>query len=77
MKRFFLVLLSCLLISTYMVGQSGKVFDQLSMESSILKMDRNYAVFLPPDYEHSTRDYPVLFLLHGAGDDQTGWVQFG
>src|SRR5690606_5540942 len=21
--------------------------------------------------------YPVLYLLHGAGDDQTGWVQFG
>jgi enterochelin esterase-like enzyme len=32
---------------------------------------------LPPDYETSQRSYPVLYLLHGAGDDQTGWVQFG
>ena len=28
-------------------------------------------------YEISKRDYPVLYLLHGSGDDQTGWVQFG
>jgi enterochelin esterase-like enzyme len=47
------------------------------MESSILKMDRKYAVYLPPDYDTSSRDYPVLYLLHGAGDDQTGWIQFG
>src|SRR5690606_8124980 len=23
------------------------------------------------------RSYPVLYLLHGAGDDQSGWIQFG
>ena len=40
-------------------------------------MDRKYSVYLPPDYESSQRSYPVLYLLHGAGDDQTGWVQFG
>jgi enterochelin esterase-like enzyme len=40
-------------------------------------MDRKYAIYLPPDYEISSRSYPVLYLLHGGGDDQTGWVQFG
>ena len=40
-------------------------------------MERKYAVYLPPDYESSQRSYPVLYLLHGSGDDQTGWVQFG
>lgn len=58
-------------------AQTGKVFDNLSMKSEILKMDRKYAIYLPPDYEISERSYPVLYLLHGAGDDQTGWVQFG
>ncbi len=47
------------------------------MKSEILKMDRKYAVYLPPNYETSQRSYPVLYLLHGMGDDQTGWVQFG
>ncbi|MFT4606102.1 MAG: enterochelin esterase-like enzyme, partial [Rhodothermales bacterium] len=39
--------------------------------------DRNYAVYLPPGYDSSARSYPVLYLLHGAGDDHSGWVQFG
>jgi enterochelin esterase-like enzyme len=47
------------------------------MQSEILKMERKFAVYLPPDYETSERSYPVLYLLHGGGDDQTGWVQFG
>jgi enterochelin esterase-like enzyme len=55
----------------------GKVLDNVSVKSKILNMDRKYAVYLPPDYETSQRSYPVLYLLHGAGDDQTGWVQFG
>lgn len=58
-------------------AQTGKVMDNLSLPSKILKSDRKYAIYLPPDYESSQRSYPVLYLLHGAGDDQTGWVQFG
>jgi len=58
-------------------AQTGKVYDNLSLPSKILKMERKYAVYLPPDYETSDRSYPVLYLLHGGGDDQTGWVQFG
>ena len=66
-----------LTISVSLMGQTGKVSDNLSMPSKILKMDRKYAIYLPPDYATSERSYPVLYLLHGAGDDQTGWIQFG
>src|SRR6201985_1393502 len=66
-----------LLCSVSLFAQSGKVYDDLSLPSKILKSDRKYAVYLPPDYETSGRSYPVLYLLHGSGDDQTGWVQFG
>src|SRR5450432_3399006 len=76
MKKIFTVILflsgSCCVMS-----QTGKVFDNLSLKSKILNMDRKYAIYLPPDYEASQRTYPVLYLLHGGGDDQTGWVQFG
>ncbi len=58
-------------------AQSGRVLDAEIMTSKILESERKYAVYLPPDYETSERSYPVLYLLHGAGDDQTGWVQFG
>jgi enterochelin esterase-like enzyme len=66
-----------IIFSLTLVAQSGKVMDNLSMPSKILKGERKYAVYLPPDYESSQRSYPVLYLLHGGGDDQTGWVQFG
>jgi len=72
----FLLLIS-IFFTTITYAQYGKVYDNLSLKSEILKSERKYAVYLPPDYELSERSYPVLYLLHGGGDDQTGWVQFG
>jgi enterochelin esterase-like enzyme len=76
MKKLFLIFLIPGVTSA-LIAQTGKVWDNLSMKSKILNMERKFAVYLPPDYETSQRSYPVLYLLHGAGDDQTGWVQFG
>jgi enterochelin esterase-like enzyme len=76
MKKVLSVLLS-ILFANFLCAQTGKVMDNLTMLSKILKMDRKYSIYLPPDYETSQRSYPVLYLLHGLGDDQTGWVQFG
>lgn len=56
---------------------SGIVDDRLIHKSKILNKDVRYAVYLPPDYERSARTYPVVYLLHGFSDDQTGWVTFG
>ena len=77
LKSFFLGIILTLALSSQLFAQGGKVSDNLSMESKILKMDRKYAIYLPADYETSGRSYPVLYLLHGSGDDQSGWVQFG
>jgi len=79
MKKLCISFLTLSLIfSTTLFAQfGGKVSDNLSIPSKILKMDRKYAIYLPADYETSGRSYPVLYLLHGAGDDQSGWVQFG
>jgi enterochelin esterase-like enzyme len=76
MKKLTL-LTSLIMLVPILSAQQGKVYDNLSMESKILGMERKYAIYLPPDYETSERSYPVLYLLHGGGDDQTGWVQFG
>ncbi|MGY4384857.1 enterochelin esterase-like enzyme [Pedobacter sp. UYP24] len=78
MKTLFTTLVLLLFVSPLVsIAQSGKVYDNLSLPSKILKSERKYAIYLPPDYETSGRSYPVLYLLHGSGDDQTGWVQFG
>src|SRR5262245_40369777 len=37
---------------------------------------RRMVVYTPPDYS-TDRKYPVLYLLHGAGDDETGWTKKG
>ncbi len=76
-KSLLLIITGLICLPLIALSQTGKVFDNLSMTSKILKMERKYAVYLPPDYESSDRSYPVLYLLHGGGDDQTGWVQFG
>jgi len=77
MKKAFWLSAWFICFSLLGFGQSGKVFDNLSIPSKILKCERKYAIYLPPGYETSQRSYPVLYLLHGAGDDHTGWVQFG
>jgi len=74
--RFLLVALLAWM-PAQLFAQTGQVFDDLSMTSEMLGGERKYALYLPPDYETSQRSYPVLYLLHGGGDDQTGWVQFG
>ena len=39
---------------------------------------RHALVYLPPDYDTKTNvRYPVLYLQHGAGEDETGWVRQG
>jgi enterochelin esterase-like enzyme len=58
-------------------AQTSKVYETRIVKSEILKMERNYAIYLPPGYEETDQSYPVLYLLHGSGDNHTGWVQFG
>ncbi|MDH4460445.1 MAG: alpha/beta hydrolase-fold protein [Flectobacillus sp.] len=35
---------------------------------------REMYVYTPPGYDKSTEKYPVLYLLHGGGEDQRGWA---
>jgi len=46
-------------------------------KSQSLGTDRKLMVYTPPGYENSTSRYPVLYLLHGAGSDESSWTQRG
>jgi S-formylglutathione hydrolase FrmB len=71
-------LLLCLLLSTGTVfAQQGKVIEEQTVKSKILKRNVKYTIYLPADYETANRTYPVVYLLHGYSDDNTGWLQFG
>ncbi len=71
------VLFLLLSVVTTSFARGGQVFETRTVRSNILNMERSYSVYLPPGYDESDQSYPVLYLLHGGGDDHTGWVQFG
>lgn len=38
---------------------------------------RRMTVYTPAGYEDSNKQYPVLYLLHGAGGDENAWSELG
>lgn len=46
--------------------------------SSVTGRTRNCWVYTPPGYdENPDRSYPVLYLQHGGGENETGWLWQG
>ena len=46
--------------------------------SAIVGDDRDFYVYTPPGYDSARKQaYPVLFLLHGLGDEASGWLTVG
>lgn len=75
--RFALITAFVMGFQTVSHAQNGRVIDEVAFSSRILGGERKYAVYLPWDYDTSSRSYPVLYLLHGRTDSQRAWIQFG
>jgi enterochelin esterase family protein len=45
--------------------------------SSTLGQPRRMHVYTPPGYDAGSDKYPVLYLLHGGGDEDSGWSTIG
>ncbi len=55
----------------------GQVLDA-SFASPALGVTKQYKVYLPAGYDAlTTRRYPVVYMLHGLGGDETNWVDGG
>ena len=76
MKKILIILIA-LFIAVQGFTQTGKVMESLKFESKLVNYPVGYSIYLQPGYETSQRSYPVLYLLHGYSDDETGWIQFG
>jgi enterochelin esterase-like enzyme len=50
---------------------------QVWYPSSTLGGQRRMHVYTPPGYDRGKDRYPVLYLLHGGGDDDSGWSTIG
>jgi len=53
----------------------GRV-EQIEYESTTLGISRPATVYTPPGYS-ADQEYPVLYLLHGIGGNETHWTRFG
>lgn len=76
-KIFFTSIFSLYIFNVTVAQNTGKIIEQQIIKSNILKKDVKYTIYLPADYSTSDRTYPVVYLLHGYSDDNTGWLQFG
>jgi enterochelin esterase-like enzyme len=45
--------------------------------STTLGTQRRMHVYTPPGYDAGTEKYPVFYLLHGGGDEDSGWSTIG
>ena len=55
--------------------ERGKI-ETVEYDSKTVGVMRKMVIYTPPEYAKDHR-YPVLYLLHGIGDDETGWQQKG
>jgi enterochelin esterase-like enzyme len=69
-------LLAALALAVSLPAIAGVVVSR-EFDSPALQRKWSYAVYLPDGYETSTLRYPVLYLLHGHGQDLYAWVTFG
>ena len=54
----------------------GTVYRDITIDSQILGRQMKYSVYLPEGYDGQTT-LPVLYMLHGYGDDQDSWLDKG
>lgn len=45
--------------------------------SPVIGSERRMQIYTPPGYDQSKKNYPVLYLLHGAGGDEECWISRG
>ena len=59
----------------YPSAHDAQVVNGKSSNSKIVW--RHALVYTPADYEQGKKRYPVLYLQHGMGEDETGWSKQG
>jgi enterochelin esterase-like enzyme len=57
-------------------GYAAGKLHTATYDSKTVGVKRKLLIFMPPGYTKSSK-YPVLYLLHGVGGDQTDWTKQG
>lgn len=59
------------------LSAGGRVEIVSENRSTVSGENLRYRVYLPPCYQESTRRFPVVYLLHGAGFTESQWEDIG
>ncbi|MEM7774497.1 MAG: alpha/beta hydrolase-fold protein [Pseudomonadota bacterium] len=65
---------------TSAVAKRSELRTNETVASAALGRDINTSLYLPQDYntaDGASRRYPVIYLLHGLGDDHMAWPKYG
>lgn len=78
MKRIPLLLfLSIILVCSSYAAAGLRIMESMVMPSRILKQDIHFSVCLPVNYYEVQQSFPVVYLLHGLGDNESSWLEYG
>ena len=78
MKKMHSILIVLLLnFSKGFAQENLRIIEGLSIESEILGQAVKYSIILPEEYHTTKKSYPVVYLLHGLGDDESSWLEYG
>jgi S-formylglutathione hydrolase FrmB len=76
-RRLTQSLLALLFVLAVVGGALAAVRSEvITHHSAALNQDKTFELFYPPQY-NPRKDYPVLYLLHGAGGSYTQWASRG
>lgn len=75
MKRIISLIVA--LVACVSLSAQGTAYNDRVLESKILGQTTHYSIYLPESYETSSIEYPVLYLLHGGGDNWKDWLLKG
>jgi len=65
------------LLAFQLTAQSYRIQESLSFKSKILDREIRYSIVLPKNYYQSGKSYPVMYMLHGLGDNESSWLEYG
>lgn len=76
-KTALLFLFMLTLVGHSFAGPDLLIRESMVMQSRILKQPVRFSVCLPDGYYQEKKAYPVVYLLHGLGDNDFSWLEYG
>ncbi|MCE7863974.1 MAG: hypothetical protein DYG99_10575 [Bacteroidetes bacterium CHB5] len=77
MKRHLFIMVFLLIAQLLWAQNNVRILEGLTMESKILGQEVKYSIILPENYHTTKERYPVVYLLHGLGDNESSWLEYG